>query len=105
MRVHRMRTACALHVHHTHARLAHAQVGVDAGAVDSLDGPRRLRRAVLEFRQRVRLVRRLHVLDTARDASVTSASSVVGSTRAQLAAAVLEGLPAGVVRRVVVDVG
>ena len=39
---------------------AGAQVGVDAGGSDSLDGPRRLRRAVLEFRQRVRLVRRLN---------------------------------------------
>ena len=92
-----MRTACAPH--------AHAQVGVDAGALASLDGPRRLQRAVLEFRQRVRLVRRLHVLDTARDASVSSASSEFGSTRAQLAAMALNGLPAGVVRRVVVDVG
>ena len=89
-----------------------AQVGVDAGGSDSLDGPRRLRRAVLEFRQRVRLVRRLHVLDMGDTAaSVSSASSgssgssVSASSRAQLAAAALGRLPAGVVRRVVVDVG
>ena len=88
---------------------AGAQVGVDAGGSDSLDGPRRLRRAVLEFRQRVRLVRRLHVLDmgdtAASVSSASSASSVSASSRAQLAAAALGRLPAGVVRRVVVDVG
>ena len=88
---------------------AGAQVGVDAGGSDSLDGPRRLRRAVLEFRQRVRLVRRLHVLDmgdtAASVSSGSSGSSVFASSRAQLAAAALGRLPAGVVRRVVVDVG
>ena len=73
-----------------HVRLPHAQVG--SASDPWLDGPQRLRRAVLEFRQRVRLARRLHVLDTARD------------LRSQQAVAALGRLPAGLVRRVLVVV-